>query len=226
MNILQIGILWDMDGVLIDSAEAHFAAWTRVLADYHIPYSREFFDATFGMNNEGILNRLPLPPGRGLGDKSAPNIIAEIIERKESAYRQEALGKTLLLPGVRDWLDYFFQVGVPQAVTSGAPQQNIDTTISELKLQQYFQSSISGFNLPSKPDPAVFLLNARQIGVPPARCIVIEDAIAGLEGALSAGMKCIAVTTTHLASSLQAADLVVDRLDEFPPSQVISLFAE
>jgi HAD superfamily hydrolase (TIGR01509 family) len=219
MELQKIGILWDMDGVLIDSAEPHYVSWVQTLAEYKIPFSRQLFDATFGMNNEGILNHL-------LGYKSPPHIVDEISERKETAYRQATLGIIQLLPGVRDWLDYFLQAGVPQAVSSGAPQQNIDAMICDLQLESYFQSSTSGFALPSKPDPAVFLLNARQIGVPPERCVVIEDAIAGVEGALSAGMKCIAVTTTHPAGCLQAADLVVNRLDEMSASQVLSLFAE
>jgi len=217
MDIHQIAILWDMDGVLIDSGEPHFVAWVQTLADYKIAYPRATFNATFGMNNGGILEYI-------FGYRISPELEMEISERKEASYRQAAVGNTHLLPGVKVWLDYFLEAGVPQAVTSGAPQENIDTMIRELQLQGYFGSTISGYYLPSKPDPEVFLLNARQIGIPPGQCIVIEDAVAGVQGALSAGMKCIAVTTTHPAGNLQAADMVVDRLDEIHPSRVLSLF--
>ena len=75
---------------------------------------------------------------------------------------------------------------------------------------------MSGEDLPGKPDPTLFLSVARQLDIPPGRCIVVEDAIAGVEAAKRAGMKCIAVTTTNEAEALGAADIVVDRLDALP----------
>ena len=74
------GILWDMDGVLVDTGEAHYQSWDKVLPDYGIPFSREFFRDTFGMNNSGILTIL-------LGDRLTPELLAEIADRKEEEFR-------------------------------------------------------------------------------------------------------------------------------------------
>jgi beta-phosphoglucomutase len=82
------------------------------------------------------------------------------------------------------------------------------------RLVHDFEAIVSGFDLPGKPDPAVFLKAAHLIGVPPERCVVFEDAIAGVESAKRAGMKCAAVATTNLAHALKGADVVVERLDE------------
>jgi beta-phosphoglucomutase-like phosphatase (HAD superfamily) len=104
--------------------------------------------------------------------------------------------------------------GVRQAIASSAPQENIDVLVDGLGLRQYFAAIVSGATLPGKPNPDVFLEAARQIGVPPSACVVVEDAIAGVQAARNAGMRCIAVTTTNRADKLAAADIVVDRLDE------------
>jgi HAD superfamily hydrolase (TIGR01509 family) len=120
------------------------------------------------------------------------------------------------LPGVRAWLERLSQQGVPMAVASSAPVENIDITLEELGLRSYFDAIVSVAGRPGKPDPLVFLESASRLGMPPERCIVVEDAIPGVEAAKRAGMKCIAVTTTNPAEALVAADLVVERLDMLP----------
>ena len=88
--------------------------------------------------------------------------------------------------------------------------------MDELGLRAYFDAIVSGSDLPGKPDPAVFLEVARLIGVSPERCVVVEDAVAGVRGARRAGMKCVAVTTTNPAQLLKEADVIVERLDALP----------
>jgi beta-phosphoglucomutase-like phosphatase (HAD superfamily) len=98
-------------------------------------------------------------------------------------------------------------------VASSAPPANIDALIDELVLRPYFDTLVSGQDMPGKPDPALFLEVALQLDVAPERCVVVEDAVAGVEAAKRAGMKCVAVTTTNPAQVLDEADIVVDRLD-------------
>jgi beta-phosphoglucomutase-like phosphatase (HAD superfamily) len=85
--------------------------------------------------------------------------------------------------------------------------------VDELGLRSYFQAIVSGAELPSKPDPTLFLQAAVAIDVAPGRCLVFEDAVAGVRAARRAGMRCLAVTTTNPAGALGEADLVVERLD-------------
>jgi beta-phosphoglucomutase len=200
------GVLWDMDGVLVDTGEFHFRAWRDVLAEYDITFTREFHRETFGMNNVGILSRL-------LGDKLTPELQSEISERKEEQFRAAVRDHAKPLPGVRTWLMRLQKAGFRQGIASSAPVANIDTLIDELGLRDFFDAIVSGTDLPGKPDPAVFLKAAEKIHVPPEGCVVVEDAVAGVEAARRAGMKCIAVTTTNRAEALSAADVVVDQLD-------------
>jgi len=207
---VERGVIWDMDGVLVDTGELHYLAWSRVLPEYGLPFDREMFRATFGMNNAGILTLL-------LGRPPEPELLSEISDQKEQTFREMVPGNVSLLPGVLTWLKRLRSAGYHQAIASSAPQANIDTLVDELGLRDYFDALLSGFALPGKPDPSTFLQAAQAIQVPPERCVVVEDATAGVEGARRANMKCIALTTTNPAEALQAADIVVDRLDELPP---------
>jgi beta-phosphoglucomutase len=204
--VIPKGVLWDMDGVLVDTGEFHYQSWAAVLPDYGLQFSREFFRDTFGMNNRGILSLL-------LGEQLTPALLAEIGERKEEWFREAIRGQAHPLPGVHDWLRRLRDAGFRQGVASSAPPANIDTLVDELGLRDYFHVLVSGAGLPGKPDPALFLEAAHQLRVPAARCVVVEDAVAGVEAAKRAGMKCIAVTTTNPAPALEAADVVVERLD-------------
>ncbi len=205
----QRGVLWDLDGVLVDTGEYHFQSWVEVLPDYGIPFSREFFRDTFGMNNAGILSLL-------LGDDLTPGLLEEISERKEQAFRRAVRGHVQPLPGVRDWLERLEEQGFRQAIASSAPPANIDTLVNELGVGEYFDAIVSGADLPGKPEPALFLKVARRLDVRPERCVVVEDAVAGVEAARRAGMRCVAVTTTNPGTALEAADVVVERLDDLP----------
>jgi len=207
MTTIQ-GVLWDLDGVITDTGELHYQSWLPTLAEYGLAYTREMFKATFGMNNTGLLTTL-------LGHPPEPELLAEISDRKEQLFRDAVRGRAQALPGVRDWLERLRASGIRQAIASSAPPANIDALVDELGLRPYFGAIVSGFDLPGKPDPAVFLKAARLIQVPPENCLVIEDAVPGVAGAKRAGMKCLAVTTTNPRSALQQADVIVDRLDEF-----------
>lgn len=202
-------VLWDMDGVLVDTGEFHYQSWAQVLPAYGVSFNRELFRETFGMNNAGTLARL-------LGDQLTPELLAEIAHQKEEAFREAARGNTLPLPGVIDWLERLRAAGYRQGIASSAPSENIEALVRPPLDRDYFDVIVPGSDLPAKPDPHLFLKAATLLDVPPGRCVVVEDAVAGVEAARRAGMKCIAVTTTNPADALAAADLVIERLDALP----------
>lgn len=211
-----LGVLWDLDGVLVDTEEAHYYAWAKALNDHHIPFAREQFRATFGMNNAGILQLL-------LGSAFTPEALSVIGDEKEHYFREAIRGQAQLLPGVVEWLARLRAQGMRQAIASSAPSANIEAIVTELNLGPYFEAMVSGADLPGKPDPATFLLAAEKINCLPHHCLVVEDAIAGVTAAKRAGMKCLAVTNTNPASALQNADLITHRLDALPSDTIIKL---
>jgi len=211
------GVIWDMDGVLVDTGEFHFPAWSQALSEHGIPFTRELFRTTFGMNNAGILAvLLGQAPAPGLLTETFTELSRSISDRKEQLFRQAVRGHAQPLAGVLAWLERLRAAGVRQAIASSAPPANIDALVDELGLRTYFDAIVSGSDLPGKPDPAVFLKAAHLLGVPPERCIVVEDAVVGVEAARRAGMKCVAVTTTNPAQALKGADVIVERLDTLP----------
>jgi HAD superfamily hydrolase (TIGR01509 family) len=213
------GVLWDMDGVLVDTAEFHFQTWLEALSAYGIPLTRDSFRTTFGMNNAGTLAAL-------LGEAPSPELVDEIGERKERQFRQVIRGQVRPLPGVLAWLERLQSEGVRQGVASSAPPANIDVLLDELGLRPFFDVIGSGSDLPPKPDPSLFLQVARLLGVPAGRCVVVEDSVAGVQAARRAGMGCIAVTTTSPPDRLEEADLIVERLDRLPEDAFRRLLAQ
>jgi HAD superfamily hydrolase (TIGR01509 family) len=200
-------VLWDMDGVLIDSSELHYQAWLETLTALSIPFDRDKFQSTLGMNNNSILTFV-------LGKPPEPDFLQMVCERKESLFKQEIRSQLNLLPGALFWLKHLSEVGILQAVASSGPYENLEAITDVLDIRRYFAALISADTLPGKPDPAVFLEACRRLGSEQSCCIVVEDSIVGIAAAKSAGMKCIAVATTHPRQSLAAADIIVDSLED------------
>jgi len=209
-------VLWDMDGVLADTSPLHFATWEHVLNEQSIPFDRQKFHMIYGLKNHDLLPFLA-------GKPMEPKWVERIAAQKELAFRQMLPGNLLPLPGVVDWLKRFLSWGCQQAVASSAPPENVEALVDELGIRQYFNALVTPGDLPGKPDPAVFLLAARQLNVSPQYCLVIEDSIPGVEAAKRAKMHCIAVTTTNPPEALTGADIVVETMAQLTEAQVKSL---
>lgn len=214
-------VIWDVDGTLVDTAEMHFAAWARLAGEMGRPFSRDDFTATFGRRNPEIIRFLFRE------DFSDADVLA-IGERKETYYRSAAEAGVELLPGVRELLAGLHARGVRQAVGSSAPRGNLDLILRLTGSAQYFEVIVGMEDTQrGKPDPEVFWIAAARLGVPPGRCVVFEDAVAGVEAAKAAGMKCVAVTFVghHPAERLLAAgaDRVVESFRDLTADEVLGL---
>jgi beta-phosphoglucomutase len=215
--VLPRAVLWDMDGVLVDSAQYHYIAWREALAREGVDLSYQDFRATFGQRNDTILRRL-------LGSDLPDADVARIGDLKEARYRQLICDRGIApLPGVLDWLERLRASGWKQAIASAAPRANVDAILAALGIADYFSAVTSSEDVTrGKPDPQVYLIAAQRLGVPPACCVVIEDAPAGVEGARRAGMRCIGVTSTHPHLD---ADIVVAALSDLPADSFERLLA-
>jgi beta-phosphoglucomutase family hydrolase len=211
-------VLWDMDGVLVDTGDFHFQSWKEAFEGLDVSFDKEAFKKTFGMNNAGILEWV-------FGRKPSPEEVSRISDKKESLFRELVKGKAEPLPGVLTWLKQFQAWGIKQAITSSAPPENIEALVAELEIENYFDAIVSGFDMPGKPNPDVFLKAADTMQIRPENCIVVEDAISGVEGAKRAGMKCIAVTTTNHPSALEKADYIFENLGKMSQEKFLSLLA-
>ena len=194
MTDVRCGVLWDLDGTLIDSAGYHWVAWRDTLAAEGRAVTPGDFANTFGKRNDEILREL-------FGADVPHAWMDHVSETKEQAYRSLLRAQGLeALPGAVSWLSRLHATGWKQALASSAPQPNIDAVFDVLGFGRWLDAVVSADEVGrGKPDPALFLESARRIGVPAERCVVVEDAPAGIEGARRAGMRSIGVLSAHHA---------------------------
>lgn len=206
-------VIWDVDGTLVDTAELHFRAWVELCRGLGRDFTRADFAATFGRRNPEIMRHL-------FGDRFDAAAINDLGYRKEELYKAAARREGVsLLPGVRELLEGLHAAGFRQAIGSSAPRGNVDLILEMTGSARFFGAISSAEDTQrGKPDPQVFLVAAEKLGVPPRRCVVMEDAVAGVEAARAGGMKCVGVTFVghHPDESLRraGADLVVKTLAE------------
>jgi beta-phosphoglucomutase family hydrolase len=197
------GFIFDWDGVIIDSHAQHEESWGLLFQEIGRPMPEGFFKATFGMRNQQII---PMCFDFVNADDHAE--IACLGNRKEELYR-EILRRDGIepLPGVVALLTELKELEIPTAVGSSTPRLNIETIMAMTGLAPYFQAIVSAEDVTvGKPDPQVFLKAGEKIGCKPERCLVFEDAHVGIEAGKRAGMKVLAVATTHPLESLHQAD--------------------
>jgi beta-phosphoglucomutase len=201
-------ILWDLDGVLVNSMEFHYRAYSEILSQRGVKLSREkYLKEMIGLRNYTILRRV-------LGDLPNEEIL-RLAEQKEEAFRRLVKGQVQPLPGAAELVRRARDGGIKQAIVSSTPRANIELMLQSLGLYECFEVIVGEEDAErGKPDPEGFVLAASRLGVPPEECVVIEDAPEGIAGGKAAGMRCIGVTTTRPAEKLLQADLIVESLED------------
>lgn len=210
-------VLWDLDGTLADSSDYHWMAWLQVMTAEGYSLTRDQFLASFGQRNDAIL-------GAWLGPDADPALVARIGDEKEEVYRQLlGAGGIEPLPGAAEWVGRLHGAGWLQAIASSAPRLNVQVMRKALGFEARIEEYVGAEDVRhGKPDPEVFLTAAARVGVPPDRCIVVEDAAAGIEAARRAGMRSVGVG----ASVLDAADIRVQSLADLPADTFERLLAD
>ncbi|WP_367870141.1 HAD family hydrolase [Luteolibacter sp. Populi] len=205
-------VLFDFDGVVIDSHEAHGRSWFSLAGELGHELSHETFVSTFGQRNESIL------PFLGWAEEGDRERIQLLGDRKEALYREILLAEGIEpLPGVVALLEDLKANGIPCAIGTSTPRANVECVLKITGLADYFQDIAASEDVwRGKPDPEVFLKAAGKLGANPADCVVIEDAQVGLRAARAGGMKAVGVTTTHPAAALEPEkpDRIVESLEE------------
>lgn len=209
-----LAVLFDMDGVLVDSYRQHYESYRELAAEAGIDFRPEHFRTLFGKTSRDIIVEVW---GGGL----AKIEVKAIDDRKEALYRDLLREEFNPLPGVVTCIDALDAAGFLLAVGSSGPPENVALVLDRLGRADRFAARVTGNDVTrGKPDPQVFLLAAKRLGLPPARCAVFEDAPAGVEAALAAGMTAIAITGTADAEDLSRAHRVIRAFREITPTQV------
>lgn len=211
-NTIQ-AVIWDLDGVIIDSADEHRRAWQRLARETRITFTDADFWATFGKRNDDII---PL-----YWKNISKDQLQALADQKELYFRKFVREAATPLPGSMELMRGLHEAGFPQALASSTPIENIQLIKELLHLDQYLSALVSGESVTrGKPAPDIFLKAASALHMPPPLCLVIEDAVAGVQAALAAGMRCIAVAGQRDLPGLRAADLMIRDLTEVDVERV------
>lgn len=216
---MEYGAIFDVDGVLVDSYQAHFEGWVRAGHKWGFTITEETFARTFGRTSrEVIVDTFQMT---WFNDEQIKQLDAE----KEALYREIIAETFPAMDGAIDLLDALAGAGFRLAVGSSGPPPNVDVVVDHLNRRSLFGKIVTGVDVQrGKPDPQVFLLGAQGIGLPPHRCVVIEDAAAGVAAAHNAGMKAIGfVSTGRTRDELHEADLIIHSLRELSPRRLQDL---
>ncbi|RMG65228.1 MAG: HAD family phosphatase [Calditrichaeota bacterium] len=200
-------LFFDFDGVVVKSMEDHYEGWRRVLAEYGIDMAPEELYLLEGQAVEAVASQLirkfNLPSDQ----------ILILIEKKRHYYEQ--IKKPEIYPHLVDVLQWAREKNLAIGLVTGGDRYRVDETLKAFGLQDYFDAVVTAEDVAfTKPSPEPYLRAAQLVGVEPSDCVVIENAPLGIRSAKSAGMKCIAVTTTLPPAFLREADVVVENLAE------------
>lgn len=215
-------VIFDLDGVIVSTDEFHFQAWKRLAGAEEIPFNRKDNERLRGVSRMESLEIILEKAARSYStaEKSA------MAERKNAIYRDllRHLKPTDILPGVLDVLAQLKQRGVKIAV--GSSSRNAGPILQAIGLQDKFDAVVDGTHISrSKPDPEVFRLAGERLGVAPDQCLVVEDAEAGVDSGLAAGMRVLAVgsAVSHPRATLKAMDLTRVSVDDLlaPPGPAL-----
>ncbi len=192
------GVVFDLNGTLVDDIGYHFMAWREVASSFGLSPDDATLQSLNGLKNEDIVPRLLARP-------VTPEEYDRITTFKEERYRALYRPRMAPLRGAEAIMDRLRVAGVRMAIASSAPPGNRDLVIDGLGWRARFDAIVEAERLPGKPAPDVFLEAARRLGLAPAECLVFEDAVNGVRAAVAAGMRVVAVTTTVPAETLLAA---------------------
>jgi beta-phosphoglucomutase family hydrolase len=197
-----VALIFDMDGVIVDSNPVHREAWAAFNLRYGLETTEDMHQRMYGRRNDMIVRDY-------FGNDLTDEEVAARGDAKEALYREMVSGRleSMLVPGIREFLDLYREA--PLGVASNAQPANVDFILDQSGLRRYFRAVVDGHQvLHPKPHPEIYLRAAELLRTPPADCVVFEDSHSGVAAARAAGMRVIGLCTTH--GDLFDVDLCVE----------------
>lgn len=203
-------VIFDMDGVIIDSEPLHYDFEQKHFSQLNIIVEKDYHNSFVGTTSHYMW--------QSLKDKySLSQSVADLVLHSRSSFLTflKSLDNIQAIPGVANLVQELHRSGVKLAVASSSPLDMIEYVVSTLQIDKYFSTLVTGdYVKNSKPEPDIFLLTAEKLGVKPSECIVIEDSCNGVSAAKAAGMKCVGFKNPSSGNqNISAADIIIDKFD-------------
>lgn len=185
------GVIFDMDGVVVDNHEYHFKAWMDFSKRHGFELNEKIYRDEFnGKTNADLFKKI-------FGEIEASEVRKYTAE-KEGMYQEIYAPHMKAMKGLVEFLEELSELKIKIALGTSAPTNNVDFVLDRLKLRKYFPVIVDGTMVSKgKPDPEVYKLCAMKLGFDPKHCVVFEDSLAGLESGQRAGCEIVAVATSH-----------------------------
>ncbi|MFZ9981152.1 MAG: HAD family hydrolase [Cyclobacteriaceae bacterium] len=208
MNTSPFAVLFDMDGVLIDSNPYHKIALQQFCRKYGYDLSEdELRTRIYGRTNKDWITNL-------FGNISS-DLLNRYADEKEALFREIYKNDISPLKGLIEFLDLLEANRIPKAIATSAPRANVNFTLHHTGIGKYFSTILDeSFVSRGKPDPEIYIKTAAALSYPSEKCIVMEDSLSGIASGMGAGSKVVALATTHLPEELSHADLVIHDFSE------------
>ena len=201
-------VIFDLDGTLVDNNAFHLKTWKQYLTKMGRVISDEEYNANInGRTNADVIKYIYQK------EMNEEEILKYSLE-KEALYREIYLPHIQPVKGLIPFLDALHVRNIPMAIATSGIQPNIDFMFENVPIRKYFKTVVNSSHIKNgKPDPEIYFTAADRLGIAPRKCLVFEDAVVGINAAKQAGMKVIAIATTHPKDELGGADLIIDDFD-------------
>lgn len=205
---MNFAVLFDMDGVLVDTNPFHKLAIQQFCTKYGFTLSEEeLHQKVYGRTNTDWITNL--------FGKLTPAELAAYADEKEALFREIYKPHVTPVKGLLEFLELLQANNIPRAIATSAPRANVDFILEHIPIGQYFDTILDERMVTiGKPNPEIYLKTAEALNMPTSKCIVIEDSISGITAGRDSGAKVIGVTTTHSAEELRATDYCVSDFSE------------
>ncbi|MCF8009103.1 MAG: beta-phosphoglucomutase [Halanaerobiales bacterium] len=210
------GFIFDLDGVITDTAEYHYLGWKRLAKEEQMEFDRKFNDKFRGVSRMRCLDMLLKENNREV----TPQERKEMAERKNSYYREylKTISKDNLLSGIEEILKDLKQRGYKLAIASAS--KNTKIVLDKLDIRNYFDTVSDGYSVKNtKPAPDLFLHTAEKLNLKPKECVVFEDAKAGIDAAIKANMLSVGIGPTERVGH---ADFRYDQVSDIDLEEIIN----
>lgn len=209
-------IIFDMDGTLLESTEADYKAWERVFNYYGKELTYHQYVPLLGIRSADVIRKV-------LGFADEEDVARILMEKYNQFVDYVNQNPVQAVPSTTEFLDHLSQYDISVGLATSSRHLKTDLLLDKLDLRKYFNAIVTGEQVTnSKPAPDIFLKAADRLQVKPEECVVVEDGPIGVSAAKSAGMKCIAITTTHPAEKLQHADWIIHTYEGANLEQIVN----
>lgn len=217
----QYAVIFDMDGVICHTNPFHAKAFEAFFDRHGVSYTtKDFEEHMYGKHNSHIMTHFFKRPIHGAE-------LLELEEEKEALFREIYKEQVETIPGYLSFLNELKDNDFPTAVATSAPRANLDLIIDQLGIRPLMESMLGSEDVKlHKPHPEVYLKSAQNLGIAPENCLVFEDSFSGITAGLNAGMKVVAVLSSHTKAQLPTCSYYINDYSEISVAKLLELLKD